>query len=207
MIHASEAASELIQLRTRGEQAVVQLFDHYRPRLSRMVVLRLDMRVAGKVDVEDVLQDAFLEANRRTRDFLDHPSVPFFVWLRQITSQVLIDIHRRYLGAEMRDVKREVSLERWGVGSTSSARLLAQLVDSLTSPSQFAVRNETVMELRDALQRLKETDREVLVLRHLEELSNDEVADVLGIDKCAASKRYVRALERLKDAMSAPPCW
>jgi RNA polymerase sigma-70 factor (ECF subfamily) len=202
MIQASEAASELVQLRTQGEQAVAQLFDRYTPRLSRMVVLRLDARIVGKIDVEDILQDTFVEASRRRRDFLDQPSVPFFVWLRQITSQILIDVHRRYLGAQMRDVNREVSLDPWAAASTSSAYLVDQLADSLTSPSQMAVRNESVRELSEALRNLKEIDREVLVLRHLEELSNDEVAEVLGIDKSAASKRYVRALERLREALS-----
>jgi RNA polymerase sigma-70 factor (ECF subfamily) len=202
MISASEAAGELVQLQTLGEQAVVQLFDQYRSKLARMVDLRLDARVVGKVDVEDILQDAFVEAARRIRDFVDRPSVPFFVWLRQITGQVLIDVHRRYLGAQMRDVSREVSLDRWGAESTSSAFLVAQLADSLTSPSQFAVRNEMVGQLRIALHDLGELDREVLILRHLEQLSNNDVAEILGIDKYAASKRYVRALQRLRNVMS-----
>lgn len=203
MIQASEAARELMQLRTQGEVAVAQLFDRYRPKLARMVVLRLDARMAGKVDVEDVLQDAFVQAARRIDDFIQRPTVPFFVWLRQLTSQTLIDVHRRYLGAKMRDVGREVSLDRWGADSSSSSCLVGQLADSLTSPSQFAVRNELVDQLRVALQNMEDMDREVLILRHLEQLSNNEVAEILGIDKYAASKRYLRALERLRTAMSA----
>jgi RNA polymerase sigma-70 factor (ECF subfamily) len=202
MIQAAEAAGELRQLQTSAEQAVVHLFDRYRSKLERMVLLRLDARIVGKVDVEDILQDVFVEAARRVRDFLDQPAVPFFVWLRQITGQILIDMHRRYLGAQMRDVSREVSLDRWGAESTSSAFPVAQLADSLTSPSQCAARNEEVARLRVALQNLSERDREVLILRHLEQLSNNDVAEILGIDKYAASKRYVRALERLRSAMS-----
>ena len=102
----------------------------------------------------------------------------------------------------MRDVKREVALDRGGTSDTSSSGLIAQLADSLTTPSQRAVREETICELRRALDQLEEIDREVLVLRHLEELSNNEVAQVLGIDKYAASKRYLRALERLRGVMS-----
>jgi RNA polymerase sigma-70 factor (ECF subfamily) len=166
-----------------------------------MIALRLDARILGKVDSEDVLQDAFVVASRRTEDYLEQPTVPFFVWLRQITSQVLIDTHRRYLGAKMRDVSQEVALHRVGSPSASSAFLAAQLADSLTSPSQFAVREETVLEMKAALETLGEIDREVLVLRHLEELSNNEVAEILGIDKFAASKRYLRALKRLRTAM------
>lgn len=167
-----------------------------------MVVLRLDARLLGKVDVDDVLQDAFLEANRRIDDFLDQPSVPFFVWLRQLTSQILIDLHRRYLGARMRDVSREVRFDRWGADNTGSALLVTQLSGSLTSPSQFAVRNEMVEQLRSALESLGAIDREVLILRHLEDLGNNEVAAILGIDKYAASKRYLRALGRLRNVMA-----
>jgi RNA polymerase sigma-70 factor (ECF subfamily) len=196
-----ENHDELDQLRSRGKGAVAELFDRYRHKLLRMITLRLDARILGKVDSEDVLQDAFVVASRRIQDYLDRPSVPFFVWLRQITSQILIDTHRRYLGAKMRDVSQEVALYRVGSAGTSSAFLVAQLADSLTTPSQFAVREETVLEMRAALETLEEIDREVLVLRHLEELSNNEVAEILGIDKYAASKRYLRALKRLKTAM------
>jgi RNA polymerase sigma-70 factor (ECF subfamily) len=201
MITSTEAANELHELQTQGEAAVVRLFDRYRPKLARMVTLRLDARLVGKVDVDDVLQDAFVEANRRIGDYLEEPGVPFFVWLRQLATQLLIDVHRRYLGAQRRDASREVSLDQWGAASAGSAVLLAQLSGSFTSPSQYAVRNETAWQLRAALEDLEPIDREVLMLRHLEELGNNEVADILGIDKCAASKRYVRALKRLRNAM------
>jgi len=200
-IDTFEPADELARLRGGGEEAVAELFDRYRPRLARMIVVRLDDRMLGKVDVEDVLQDAYVETARRIGDYLDRPSVPFFVWLRQIAGQVLIDAQRRYLGTKMRDVTREMSLCAWGGASASSAFLAAELADSLTTPSQRAVRNEMVCELKDSLEKLDEIDREVLVLRHLEELSNNEVAEVLGIDKYAASKRYLRALERLRGVM------
>ncbi|HPM81052.1 MAG TPA: sigma-70 family RNA polymerase sigma factor [Candidatus Anammoximicrobium sp.] len=195
-------ADELCQLRSGREQAVAELFGRNREKLQRMIAFRLDSRIVGKVDGDDILQDAYLETVRRIQDYLDRPSVPFFVWLRQITTQVLIDTHRRYLDAQMRDVKREVALDRGGTSDTSSSGLIAQLADSLTTPSQCAVREETICELRQALDQLEEIDREVLVLRHLEELSNNEVAQVLGIDKYAASKRYLRALERLRGVMS-----
>jgi RNA polymerase sigma-70 factor, ECF subfamily len=201
MITGIEHADELFRLRSGGEQAVAELFGHYRSKLQRMVAFRLDRRIVGKVDEDDILQDAFLETVRRIQDYLDQPSVPFFVWLRQITQQVLIDTHRRYLNAQMRDVQREVALDPGCAAGTSSSGLIAQLADSLTSPSQCASRRETVAELQNALNGLAEIDREVLVLRHLEELSNHEVADILGIDRFAASKRYLRALERLRHAL------
>jgi RNA polymerase sigma-70 factor (ECF subfamily) len=181
---------------------VAELFGRYRETLQRMIAFRLDSRIAGKVDGDDILQDAFLESVRRIQDYLDQPSVPFFVWLRQVTAQVLIDTHRRYVDAQKRDVNLEVALERSGSEDTSSSGLIAQLADSLTTPSQCAVRKETIAGLRQALEQLDEIDREVLVLRHLEELSNNEVAQILGIDKHAASKRYLRALARLRGVMS-----
>jgi len=196
-------AAELEHLRSGGEDALAELFDHYRDKLLRMVALRLDARIARKVDCEDVLQDAFVETSRRIGDYLARPSVAFYVWLRQIAAQVLIDTERRYLGAKMRDVRQEVTLSRAGRDGANSSLWLGELADSLTSPSQFAVREETVSELRAALENLEPIDREVLVLRHLEELSNNEVAEILGIDKYAASKRYLRALERLRITMPA----
>jgi RNA polymerase sigma-70 factor (ECF subfamily) len=193
---------ELCQLRSGRDAAVAELFGRYREKLQRMIAFRLDRRIVGKVDGDDILQDAFLETVRRIQDYLDQPSVPFFVWLRQITKQVLIDTHRRYVDAKMRDVNLEVTLDRGGTPDTSSSGLIAQLADSLTTPSQCAVRQETISELRRALDQLDEIDREVLLLRHLEELSNHEVAQVLGIDRYAASKRYLRALARLRGVMS-----
>lgn len=194
-------SDELNQLRCRGEGAVAELFDRYREKLRRMVTFRLDSRILGKVDSDDILQDAFVEAARRIQDYINRPSVPFFVWLRQITGQILIDTHRRYLGAQMRDVNQEVTLHRGGCAGASSFCLAPQLAGSLTTPSQFAVRAEMASELRMALEKLGQNDREVLVLRHLEELSNNEVAQILDIDKYAASKRYLRALDRLRGIM------
>lgn len=195
-------ADELDRLRDGGELAVAELFDRYRGRLQRMLAFRLDSRIVGKVDEDDILQDAFLEAVRRIQDYLNQPTVPFFIWLRQLTRQLMIDAHRRYFDARMRDVRLEVRLDQGGTADTSSSGLSAQLADSLTSPSQCAVRAEAIAAVRHALEQLEEIDREVLVLRHLEELSNQEVAQVLGIDKYAASKRYLRGLERLRNAMS-----
>ena len=201
MTDGFDAADDVALLRSRGEDAVAELFDRYRSRLVRMVAVRIDCRVLGKVDIEDVLQDAFVQAARRVGDYLDRPSVPFFIWLRQITGQILIDTHRRYL-AKMRNVNQEVRLHSCGCASNASGVLAAELAGSLTTPSQCAVRKEMVCELKVALEQLGEIDREVLMLRHLEELSNNEVAQILGIDKYAASKRYMRALTRLRGAMS-----
>ena len=191
----------LDQLRCDGEHAVAELFAQYRDKLLRMVALRLDTRLLSKVDCDDILQESYVTAARRIHDYLQQPTVPVFVWLRQITLQVLIDTHRRYFSAQMRDVRQEVSRRRSEGQGNSSICLVGHLADSLTSPSQCAVRRELLADMRSALEHLGDLDREVLVLRHLEELSNNEVAEVLGIDKYAASKRYLRALARLRNAM------
>ena len=192
---------ELAQLQRGGERAVAEAFGCHRDKLQRMVAFRLDTRIIGKVDCDDILQDAFVEAARRIGDYLDRPTVPVYIWIRQITMQVLIDTHRRYLGAKKRDARQEVALYADGASGVNSATFAAQLMGSVTSPSQAAVREETASVLRAALEQLSEIDYEVLVLRHLEELSNNEVAQILGIDRYAASKRYLRALQRLRSAM------
>ena len=196
-------SDELAQLLDGGQEAVAELFARYRDKLLRMIALRIDCRLLSKVDSEDLLQEAFVTAARRIVDYLDRPAVPVFVWLRQITAQILVDTHRRYLGAQMRDVRQEVTFRRANGTGTSSVFLVTHLADSLTSPSQCAVRQELLAAMTTALQQLSETDREVLVLRHLEELNNHEVAEILEIDKYAASKRYLRALARLRAVMPA----
>jgi RNA polymerase sigma-70 factor (ECF subfamily) len=196
MIVPASDAAEFSAEHDAGD--VAQLFELYGDKLRRTIALRLDPRLLSKVDSDDLLQDAFVDATRRIHQYLDRPAVPVFVWLRQIALQTVIDAHRRYLGAKMRRVTQEVPLHQSQVADASSALLVSQLADSLTSPSRCAVRREMLQDLRDALTTLSEMDQEVLVLRHLEELSNTEVAQVLGIDRFAASKRYLRALERLR---------
>lgn len=193
--------SELQQLQEEGQQAVARLFSQYRDRLERMVRFRMDPRLSGRVDPDDVLQEAYLEIDRRVQDYLDQPTVPLFVWMRQITWQTLIDTHRRHLVAKARNVNQEVS-RMPGVGLTS-ASLAAQLVGQLTSPSQAAIREERLQRVRKALDSMDEIDREVLALRHFEQLTNNEVAGVLGLQKAAASNRYVRALGRLKQTLDS----
>src|SRR5262249_18354154 len=127
--------------------------------------------------------------------------MPFFLWLRLLTGQRLLDEHRKHLGAASRDAAREISLYRGSLPETSSATLAAHLLGRLSSPSQAAIRAERKIRLQEALNRLEPIDREILALRHFEELSNGETADVLGLDKSAASKRYARALVRIKNVL------
>jgi RNA polymerase sigma-70 factor (ECF subfamily) len=186
-------------------QALAELFGHYRDRLRLMVRLRLDRRLNGRLDPSDVLQEAYLDLARRFPEYARDPALPVYLWLRALTGQKLIDLHRRHLGAKMRDAGLEVSLYRGALPQASSVSLAQQLLGRLTSPSQAAIRAETQLRVQEALNSMDPLDREVLTLRHFELLSNDETAQVLGISKKAASKRFLRALERLQDLLMVLP--
>jgi RNA polymerase sigma-70 factor (ECF subfamily) len=170
-----------------------------------MIALRLDQRLQGRIDASDVIQEAYLEAATRLEDYLRQPTMPFFLWLRFLTGQKLTELHRHHLGAQMRDAGREVSLYRGSLPETSSAALAAQLLGRDTRPSEAAVRAERKLRLQEALNTLDPMDREVLALRHFEQLTTPEVAQVLGVKEAAASKRYLRALKRLKEVLSSMP--
>jgi RNA polymerase sigma-70 factor (ECF subfamily) len=187
------------------ERAVVALFEQHRARLRRMVRLRLDRRLQGRVDPSDVLQEAHLEVARRAKEYLADPAMPAFLWLRWITGERLLDAHRRHLGAAMRNADLEVSLHRGALPQATSVSLAELLLGRLTSPTRAARRAEMQVRLQDVLNTMDPIDREVLTLRHFEELSNSEVAEVLGLTKSAASNRYMRALMRLKETLTGMP--
>ncbi|HEV3080179.1 MAG TPA: sigma-70 family RNA polymerase sigma factor [Gemmataceae bacterium] len=174
------------------------LLARHRERLRLMVSLRLNPRLKGRIDPSDVVQEAFLTASVQLDDYLKKRSLPFFLWLRAITGQKLIAMHRHHLGKKMRDAGREVPLYAGALPGTSSAALAAQLLGHELRPSQAAMRAELEGRVREVLDSMESLDREVLVLRHFEQLSNAETAQVLGLQENTASKRYIRALRRLK---------
>jgi RNA polymerase sigma-70 factor (ECF subfamily) len=197
---------DLLRQAKAGDAAALgALLAHYRDRLRKMVRLRLDRRVAGRLDASDVLQEAYLDVARRFPEYAAAPAVQFYVWLRALTGQRLIDLHRQHLGAKMRDAGQEVSLYRGALPHASSASLAQQLLAGLTSPTKAAVRAEMQLQLQEALNSMDPIDREVVVLRHFEELNNIETAAVLGIETSAASKRYLRAIRRLKAILDQIP--
>jgi len=191
------------RLRDDSTEALAEEFSRHRDRLRRMVSFRLDPVLAGRIDPDDVLQDAWIAAAQRVKHFLQQETLSIFVWLRMIVGQTLIDIQRRHLGAQMRDAYRQA--QNAELSRNTSLSLVARLLGSMTSPSQAAVREESAQRLREAIDAMDEIDREVLALRHFEELSNSEVAEVLGIQQKTASIRYVRALRRLKEILVALP--
>ncbi len=202
---AEQTAALLERLRAADAEALGELFMLHRDRLWRMLFVRLDRRLTPRVAPDDVLQETFLDVARRIGEYLANPAVPFYVWLRFLAVQRMQMVHRAHLGARARDVSQEVALPQGGGPLASSESMAGQLVSQMTSPSQAAIRNELQERLRTALDAMDPLDREVLALRHFEELGNNEVAQVLGISKEAASKRHVRALKRLKEIFAPPP--
>jgi RNA polymerase sigma-70 factor (ECF subfamily) len=205
MADSAEMDALIKQAIAGNQQAASALFARYQDRLLRMIRLRMDQRLKGRIDSEDIVQEAYLDAALRLKDYAANPPTTFFLWLRYLAAQKLIDAQRHHLGVDKRDAGREVSLYRGPMPEATSAALAARLLGRLTSPSTAAIRAETQMKVQEVLNAMEPIDREVLVLRHFEHLSNGEAAELLGISPAAASKRYVTALKRLKAILSSVP--
>jgi RNA polymerase sigma-70 factor (ECF subfamily) len=193
------------RLRSGDTEALAELFARERERLWRIIHFRLAEPLRGRLGPEDVLQEAFVAASQRLSHYANSPATSPFIWLRMIVNQTLIDLHRQHLGAQMRDAAREVSIDNVPYGQATSASVAIQLVGAFTSPSGAAARADLLGLVQAAIERMDPIDREVLALRHFEELSNSEVAEALGIEQKAASIRYIRALRRLKEILAEVP--
>jgi RNA polymerase sigma-70 factor (ECF subfamily) len=187
------------------QQALHDLFEQHRERLKRMVRLRLSRRLQGRVDDSDVVQEAVLDCSRRLGEYVSDPKLPFFLWLRHMTGLKLAEVHRRHLGTQLRDADREVTLHRGGLPEADSISLAAHLLGQLTTPSQAAVRAETRLLVQEALNNMDPVDREVLALKHFEQLSTSEIAEVLGMSRAGAGSRYLRAIKRLREVLAQIP--
>jgi RNA polymerase sigma-70 factor (ECF subfamily) len=202
MADESTETRDLLRRAGDGDQhALGDLFRLHRSRLRRMVQLRLDQRLQGRVDPSDVIQEAYVEALSRLNNYLEQPDMPLFLWLRLLVGQQLTYAHRKHLGTKKRDAGREVSICREAYPEASSAALAAHLVGRVDTPSVILMRADRVQRIQQALESMSDMDREVLTLRHFEQLSRSETARVLDIEESAASKRYVRALRRLKKSL------
>lgn len=177
----------------------------YHDRLRRMIVLRIDPRLHGRFDPSDILQDVYVDAFEGLKGYVDDPRVPFFLWLRGLTSHRVGRIHRDHLGRQVRDAAREVSLYRDGGPEASSVAMADAIVDRDDRPSEVAMKAERRERLRDVLDRMEPLDREILALRHFEQLTRPEAAQVLGLSEVAAAKRYFRAVVRLREAIARMP--
>jgi RNA polymerase sigma-70 factor, ECF subfamily len=206
MDNNSAETARLLELAKTGDKAALnEIFSRHRDRLRRMVELRLDRRLQARIDASDVIQEAYVDAVNRLDEYLGDPKYPLFLWLRLMVGERLLKLHRHHLGTKMRDAALEVSIFRGALPAASSAALAAQLLGKHTSPTQAAMRAERMMRVQEALNTLDPIDREILSLRHFEEMSLAETALSLGIEQAAAAKRYIRALKRLKTILANMP--
>ncbi|HEX3151624.1 MAG TPA: sigma-70 family RNA polymerase sigma factor [Gemmataceae bacterium] len=182
-----------------GEAAAIdRLLGEFREPLRKVIGLRLDPVLARRVDASDIVQDVLLEANQRLIEYLKNPTMPFHLWLRHLAQDRIIDTHRRHRGAQRRSIDKEQAIQRPAWADQSSVQLVAQLIDTEQTPASAAIQQELQRRLNDALELLGEDDREVILMRHHEQLSNQEVAAALDLTEAAASMRYLRALRKLR---------
>ncbi|MCH5375288.1 MAG: sigma-70 family RNA polymerase sigma factor [Planctomycetes bacterium] len=200
----SEKTEELLADAKVGDASAVNLLlDRHREAVHRMVRMRLDQKILRRVDVSDVVQDVMVEANRRLQDYLQNPGMSFHLWIRQIARDRIIDAHRRHRVSAKRSVDREQAVAPQGEGQ-SSIRLAAQLCDPRLTPAAAAAQHEMARRVEQAITQLGDQDCEIIMMRHYEQLSNQEIAQSLGLTEPAASMRYLRAIRRLRSLLGEP---
>ncbi|MFM2095285.1 MAG: hypothetical protein RIS70_2409 [Planctomycetota bacterium] len=201
---AQEKTEDLLKEARAGQaEAVNRLLDRHRDSLRRMVQMRLDVRIQRRVDVSDVVQDVLVEAHRRLAGYLKQPGLAFHLWLRQIAQDRIIDAHRRHRVSGKRSVDREQPLVVQTDAEKSAVELAAKIMDKGITPATAAAQREMAQVVERAMVQLEEQDHEIILLRHYEQLSNQEAAHVLGLTEPAASMRYLRAIRRLRAVLGA----
>jgi RNA polymerase sigma-70 factor (ECF subfamily) len=189
------STEHLLDRSRQGEVAAfAELLAQYRAVIRDTIALRLDRRLAARVDISDIVQETYLVAARRMTEYLDRSAMPLHLWLRWLAREQVLLHHRRHLRADRRAVGRESPL----LPEDSSACLVQRLLDGGPSPSQIVTTAECIEKLREALGRLDDDDRDLILWRHFERLTNADLGQLLGISEAAAGKRYIRALEKLK---------
>ncbi len=197
-----EHTQDLLNEVGKGDQSAVnRLLDRHREAVRRMVQMRLDHAVARRVDASDVVQDVMLEASQRLTEYIRNPSMPFHLWLRQLAKDRMIDMHRRHRGAQRRSVDREQNMSSFNSDDQSAADLVSLLRDAELTPAASALRKEMEERFVLALDKLEESEREIIIMRHFEHLGNGEVAEALGLSAPAAGMRYLRAIRRLRELL------
>lgn len=199
----AEKTHELMDLARDGDDAATgRLLERHREALHRMAEMRLDPKIRQRVDASDIIQEVMIEANRRLQKYLDNPIMPFHLWLRQMTQDRIIDAHRRHRVSK----KRSVDLEQAPVVASnldhSTIQFGPQVTDSELTPQAAAIRNELQRRFESAVDEMDDIDQEIIVMRHYEKLTNQEVAQVLKLSEPAASMRYLRAIRRLRQRLS-----
>ena len=188
-----------------GPAAVDRLLGEFREPLRKVIGLRIDPALNRRVDASDIVQDVLLEANQRLVEYLKSPVMPFHLWLRHLAKDRIIDTHRRHRQAQRRSIDREQPLQRPAWADASSVQLVAQLVDGERTPASAAIQQELQSRLNDAVAQMNDDDREIILMRHHEQLSNQDVAASLNLTEAAASMRYLRALRKLRAVLVPSP--
>lgn len=189
----------LAAARDGDADAVNRLLEKHRDPVRRLVEMRLDRKVRRRVDVSDVVQEVMIDANARLQKYLDNPAMAFHLWVRQIASDRIIDTYRRHRASAKRNMDREQSMTVPGRADQSTRELAAAILDPELTPAAAATHREIAQQIERVIDRLNDQDREVILMRHYEHLSNQEVAAVLGLTSPAASMRYLRAIRRMRD--------
>jgi len=188
-------------VREGSPQAVNDLIERHRDAVRRMVRMRMDQAIAQRVDASDIVQDVMFEASRRLNEYVSDPAMPFHLWLRQLARDRIIDMHRRHRAAQRRSVDREHRVTSLGDDARSAADLGQLLKDAELTPAAANIRREMEEQFLEALNQLSDEDREIIMMRHFEHLSNSEVATAMNITPPAAGMRYLRAIRRLRDVI------
>ncbi|MEZ6142040.1 MAG: sigma-70 family RNA polymerase sigma factor [Zavarzinella sp.] len=197
-----ETTHQLLDRANAGDAgAVEQLLTEYREPLRQVIQLRLDPALRIRADASDIVQDVMVEANLRLREYLQNPRMPFHLWLRHMAQDRIIDTHRRHRVAQRRSIDREQAIVRPAWSDQSSIMLASQLICGDATPASEAIQQELQARLEQALSTLNEEDRDIILMRHHEQLSNQEVAKILELSEAAASMRYLRALRKLRAAL------
>jgi RNA polymerase sigma-70 factor (ECF subfamily) len=202
----SSETRELLWAARAGDAAARnRLLERHREALRRMIAMRMDQKLARRVDASDIVQDVLVEANRRLADYLERTRMPFHLWLRHLARDRLIDAHRMHRGAARRSLDREQPLERPETDERSAFDLAASLRDRELTPAAAATHHELEQRFQAAIEVLDDTDREVILMRHFEQLTNGEVAETLELSEAAAGMRYLRAMRRLRNLLQERP--
>jgi RNA polymerase sigma-70 factor, ECF subfamily len=202
----SDETQELLDSARQGDaQARNQLLDRHREALHRVIRLRMDPVLRRRVDASDIVQDVLVEAHRRLSEYLRGSGMPFQLWLRQLARDRLIDAHRRHRGAARRSIDREQPLAAPGYEDQSAFDLAALIHDRELTPAAAATQHELESRFQAAVETLDDVDREIVLMRHFEQLSNQETAQALELTEAAAGMRYLRAMRRLRALLAEPP--
>jgi len=191
----------LLGARDGNDDDINQLMERHRNSLRRMVQMRLDQKIRRRVDVSDVVQDVMVEANRRLQDYLANPVLSFRLWLRQIAKDRIIDAHRRHRASAKRSVDREQQMAAHVGNDRSTIDLAAQFCDPELTPQAAAAQHELSKQVEEAITQLGDQDCEIIIMRHYEQLTNQEIAQALELSEPAASMRYLRAVRRLRELL------